>query len=91
MENELDQTLTQTLSHVLWIGGATDAGKPSLGPKVSDPERAKTNLYARDMLLANYLKEQVSKYGYIVYEVDSSFSADELADMIEQRLRSLTL
>jgi hypothetical protein len=67
----------------------TRRGKPSFGPQVSDPERAKTNLFTRDMLLAAYLKEQVPSYGYTVHEVDGSHSPDELADLIEQHFASL--
>jgi hypothetical protein len=57
--------------------------KPSFGAQVSDPVRAKQNLFARDMLLAQYIREQVSKYSYTLYEVDGSRSAGETADLIE--------
>jgi adenylate kinase family enzyme len=59
-------------------------GKPSFRAQVSDPERAKANLYRRDLLLADYLNEQVVKYGYTVYEVDGSDSPEELTNRIEQ-------
>lgn len=59
-------------------------GKPSFGAKVSDPERAKTNLRLRDQLLAQYIQEQVLKYGYTLYEVDGARSAGEMVDWIEQ-------
>jgi hypothetical protein len=81
------------LSHIRWIGGAADSGKttvarrgkPSFGPSVSDPERARSNLLKRDLLLANYLKEQIPKYGYRYDKVDGSISPGEMADRIERR------
>jgi 2-phosphoglycerate kinase len=59
-------------------------GKPSFGLRVSDPATARSNLLARDKLLANYFREQVPGYGYIFYEVDGSIPPDELAITIEQ-------
>ena len=86
--------LAPLLTHpaqALWLVPAEDfklasmrrRGKPSFGAQVSDPERAKTNLLERDRLLTEYLREQVSKYGYTLVEVDGSRSAGEMADLIE--------
>jgi 2-phosphoglycerate kinase len=61
-------------------------GKPSFGAQVSDPVRARQNLFTRDMLLAQHIREQVSQYDYTLYEVDGSRSADETADLIEGQL-----
>ncbi len=62
----------------------TRRGKPSFGPQTSNPQKAKTNLFERDMLLAAYLKEQATRYACSVVEVDDSRTADEMTDRIEQ-------
>jgi len=63
-------------------------GKPSFGALVSDPERATMNVRVRDRLLAEYIREQVVKYGCTLYEVDGARSADEMVEMIEQHFAS---
>jgi 2-phosphoglycerate kinase len=63
-------------------------GKPSFGPQTSNPERAKTNLFTRDRLLAAYLKKQATQYDCAVVEVDGSRSADEMTDLIERHFVS---
>ena len=45
----------------------TRRGKPSFGSQVSDHERAKNNLLARDLLLAEHIKSQVLQYDYTLY------------------------
>lgn len=59
-------------------------GKPSLGKLVSNPEKAKTNLFRRDMLLAKYYRQQVPAFGYTLFEVDGSHSAEEMTDLIDK-------
>ncbi|NTV37996.1 MAG: hypothetical protein HGA82_02240, partial [Anaerolineales bacterium] len=61
----------------------TRRGKPSFAALVSDPEKARLNLFARDMLLADYYRQQVPSYGYTLLEVDGSHSADEMTDLAE--------
>jgi len=61
----------------------TRRGKPSFAASVSDPEKARLNLFARDMLLADYYRQQVPSYGYTLQEVDGSCSADEMIDLTE--------
>jgi len=63
-------------------------GKPSFGAQVSDPIRAKTNLLMRDWLLTEFIRAQVLKFGYKLYEVDGTRSAYEMADLIEQHFAS---
>jgi hypothetical protein len=65
------------------LDSMTRRGKPSFGSQVSDLERAKNNLFIRDMLLAEYIKSQVLQYGYTLYEVDGTHTADEMADWME--------
>jgi adenylate kinase family enzyme len=63
-------------------------GKPSFGALVSDPERAKANLHTRDRLLAEYIRDQVLQYGFTLYQVDGSHSAEEMTDLMEQHFAS---
>jgi shikimate kinase len=57
--------------------------KPSFRDEVSDPERAKNNVFTRDMLLAERVKAQVRARGLTVYEIDGSRSVEEVATLIE--------
>lgn len=59
-------------------------GKPSFGKSISNPEKAKTNLFTRDMMLAEYYRKQVSAFGYACLEVDGSHSAEEMTDLVGQ-------
>lgn len=58
-------------------------GKPSFASSLSDPEKAKMNLFARDMMLADYYRKQVPSYGYTLHEVDGSRSAEQMTDLVE--------
>ena len=58
-------------------------GKPSFRDQVSDPERATRNVFQRDMMLAERLREQARVLGLTVYEADGSRSIEEMADLIE--------
>ena len=58
-------------------------GKPSFGKLTSNPEKTKTNLFTRDMMLADYYRKQVSSYGYTLYEIDGSRSAEQMTDLVE--------
>ena len=66
------------------LASMTRRGKPSFSAQVSDPERARSNLLARDRLLAEHIREQVALYGYTLFEVDGSRSPGEMAGRIEQ-------
>jgi len=63
--------------------------KPSFRDETSNPERATRNVFRRDMLLAERVKAQVQARGFIVYEVDGSRSAEEIATLIEQHFEPL--
>jgi len=63
--------------------------KPSFRDKVSDPERATRNVFRRDMLLAERVKEQAQSRGLTVYEVDGSRSAEKVATLIERHFEPL--
>jgi len=63
-------------------------GKPSFGAQVSDPDQARRNLFTRDMLLAEHIKDQVLSQGYTLYEIDGSHSAEQVTAMLEQHFRA---
>lgn len=98
----LPELLAPLLSHpnqALWLA-PSDAfkrasmerrGKPSFGAQVSDLERAKTNLLARDRLLAEYIRGQVLSYGFTLYEVDGARSPEETADWVERHFERLLI
>jgi 2-phosphoglycerate kinase len=58
-------------------------GKPSFGKLTSNPEKTKTNLFTRDMMLADYYRKQVLSYGFVLYEIDGSRSAEQMTDLVE--------
>lgn len=66
--------------------------KPSFASSVSDPEKARMNVFARDMMLADYYRKQVPSYGYTLYEIDGSLSADEMTNLADAHFaRHLTM
>ena len=52
---------------------------------MSDPERATRNVFARDMLLADRVREQAESRGLTVYEIDGTRPVEEVADLVELR------
>lgn len=52
----------------------------------SDPSRALDNLIARDILLAQYVREQAKEVGLTVLEVDGTRSIERTASLVEQHL-----
>jgi len=52
----------------------------------SNPERALDNLIARDILLAEYVREQAIGAGLTVLEVDGTRSIEEIASLVKQHL-----
>jgi hypothetical protein len=56
-------------------------GKPSFAEKTSDPEKARFNLFKRDMLLADLYREQVAEYGYVLHEIDGTRSVEEMTNI----------
>jgi len=85
--------LVASRSQALWLlptdefkrASMTRRGKPSFAARVSDPERARANLYARDMLLAAYIREQVLQYGCTMYAVDGVRSIEETVALVENQ------
>jgi shikimate kinase len=58
--------------------------KPSFRDRVGDPARAMSNVYARDMLLADHISAQARARDLALYHVDGSLTAEEVAAMVEQ-------
>ncbi|MCP4428151.1 MAG: hypothetical protein GY803_26995 [Chloroflexi bacterium] len=58
-------------------------GKPSFAAKTSDPEKAKLNLFARDMALVKYYRHQAPLFGYKLFEVNVSHSIDDMTNLAE--------
>ena len=65
------------------LASMTRRQKPSFKNETSDPERATTNLYRRDVLLAERIKVQAQSRDLRVYKVDGSLSAEAIATLIE--------
>ena len=61
----------------------TRRGKPSFATSLSNPEKARENLLARDMLLAEYYRKQTSSLGCTLIEVDGALSAPQMTDLAE--------
>ena len=59
-------------------------GKPSFGQSISDPQKAKKNLFQRDRMLAEYYRERVLAFGYTLCEVNGSHSAEAMTDLLHQ-------
>jgi adenylate kinase family enzyme len=57
--------------------------KPSFASQVSDPEKARMNLFARDKMLADYYRQQVPAYGFQLLEIDSSRPVEEVTQLVE--------
>lgn len=59
----MDESLRQALSHVLWIGGATDAGKTTISRIIA--ERFSLQIYdydQQDVRQINYLAQTIAHY-----------------------------
>ena len=59
-------------------------GKIERRQKMSDPERAVNNLFARDMLMAKHVAQEAKLRNLMVFEVDGSLSINEMAEKIEE-------
>lgn len=60
----------------------TRRGKPSFANQTRDPERARSKLLARDMLLADYYRKQVPAFGYTLCEIDGSVSIEQMTALV---------
>lgn len=67
----------------------TRRGKPSFAAALSDPQKAKKNIFARDTLLADYYRAQVPSYGLTVLEVDGTQSIEEMTDRVERHFAAV--
>ena len=58
------------------------------GTNTSDPERARRNHYARDLLLAQYVRRSAEGLGLTVLTIDGTRSLEEVADDVETHFGS---
>jgi hypothetical protein len=58
----------------------------SIPNKTSDPERALSNLLARDQLFTDAMAREATALGLSVVEVDGALSAEELARRVAERI-----
>ena len=88
---ELVTPVISTKSQAVWLVPTEEfkqasmerRGKPSFRDHVSDPERATRNVFRRDMMLAERVREQAQARDLTVYEVDGSRPVEEMAALIE--------
>jgi len=62
-------------------------GKPSFGNQISDPQRARQNLFKRDRLLSEHLAAQAKQLGLRAVVVDGTQTPEELAGLVEQHFK----
>lgn len=53
----------------------------------SDPERAVNNLFTRDMLLVERVRQQVKAFDLTLCEVDGSRSVEEMVSFVERHFK----
>lgn len=63
--------------------------KPSFGHETKDPDQARVNMIARDMLLSQHVNKTAAERGFTVIEVDGSQSVHALADVIERHFSAV--
>lgn len=89
---ELLEPLLPLPSQTLWLApgeafkqaSMRRRGKPSFEALVNDPERARSNVLARDRLWAAYIREQVRFFGFTLFEVDGARDPEAMLELIER-------
>jgi 2-phosphoglycerate kinase len=66
----------------------TRRNKGSFGGQISDPTQARENLFRRDLLLSEDLRQQAIGLGLRTLEVDGTQSVDEVTDIVEQHFKT---
>lgn len=59
-------------------------GKPGARHETSDPERATRQIFERDRLMREFVRERADALGLRVVEVDGSRDAEEVAALVEE-------
>lgn len=83
--------LLRSRSQALWLVPTDEfkrasmlrRNKPSFAARTTNPERARANLLARDMLLEAYIREQVRQCAGTLYEVDGARSIEDVVAVVE--------
>jgi shikimate kinase len=78
--------------HAIWLVPSEEfklaslkrRNKPSFLDKTTNKERATTNVYARDMLLAELVMAQALSYGLKVLQINGSRTAEEITKLVEE-------
>lgn len=65
------------------IAAVERRNKPSFRFKTSDPDRAKSNLVNRDLLLAQYYEEETAKYDGRCVVVDETKSIEDMVALVK--------
>ena len=86
----MDKDLRQTLSHVLWIGGATDAGKSTISRIIT--ERHKLQLYnydRQDLRQTTHLAQTMAHYRDFLRASDEErWIRPEPEELVQRSLRA---
>ncbi|HMM43204.1 MAG TPA: hypothetical protein PKA95_15025 [Thermomicrobiales bacterium] len=59
-------------------------GKPGARHETSDPERATRQIFERDRLMREFVRERAAALGLRVVEVDGSLGVEEVAALVEE-------
>ncbi len=97
LPNQLAPLLTQP-NQAIWLipteefkwASMSRRGKPSFAAQTSDPQKAKMNLFSRDILLADLIKQQVTTHGFPMIKVDGSHSIEEMTNLLEEHFIAIS-
>lgn len=86
----MDQELRQALSHILWIGGATDTGKTTISQIVAERHRLQIYHYDRhDQLQLEQLAQTLPRYRvFLDASLEERWIVPEPEDLLQFLLRS---
>ena len=84
-----------TIDHAIWLVPSQPfkaesmkrRNKPSFRDQTSDPQKAYENLLGRDLLIADYYREEVPKVGGRLVEVDGSLDIDGMLILVEEHFK----
>jgi hypothetical protein len=89
-EGFMDESLQQALSHVLWIGGGTDAGKTTVSWTIA--ERYGLHIYdydQQDVRQIDYLAQTITHYrDFLNASDEESWIRPEPEDLVQRSLRA---